>query len=527
MTIDSMYVYEGLLRYNYFPMVKEHRDDIPPLFSTEDFTAEIADKLIERQNAKSSKDKDLRGNDGFDQIEYRTTRFNNVLRLMHIPHPNPYARLCKCIHDNWDNIKHICDNDYSVIKPSRHDSRVVVIAEYESIELGRLVVMGRDRFPDDLMRYLDLSSGTRYSIDADVSSCFPSLYTHALPWALVGHESAKKDKKSGHWFNKLDSCQRYLKRNETQGVPVGPATSNLVNEIILCKVDEALAKKKYKFFRIIDDFKCYAKTREEAEAFVRDLEQELSKYLLLLNAKKVSISELPLPAKSDWISDLMTRLPPEENLKAQHVAIFLDSAVTLQRQNPQGSIIKYAARVLSGKVNKDNVEVYFRYLLQLTFHYPAILPIICESFKKWLVPLDGEYLNSMVANHLEFRRSDAVSWGLYLLRLTKKKISVNLAKKVVDSGDCMTMATLLGINRHTDLVIEFVKSLRSKHHYEFDKYWLLIYELIRSGHFGSDDFDKYVEKTGLQILIDEDVAFIRKLSLLKRNRVGFPQADQK
>ena len=195
----------------------------------------------------------------------------------------------------------------------------------------------------------------------------------------------------------------------------------------------------------------------------------------------------------------------------------------MQRQNPQSSIIKYAARVLSGRLHEDNVEIYFRYLLQLAFHYPAVLPILCGSFKKWLVPLHGEYLNALVAKHLEFRRSDAVSWGLYLLRLTKKKISGDLAKKVVYSGDCIAMATFLGIDRKIDLVIEFVKSLNGKHRYELDKYWLLIYELTRSGQCKSGDFDKYVEKTGLQILIDQDVAFIRKLSvsMLKRRRVGF------
>ena len=39
MTIDADYVYEGLLRYNYFPMVKEHRDDIVPVFTSEYFTS--------------------------------------------------------------------------------------------------------------------------------------------------------------------------------------------------------------------------------------------------------------------------------------------------------------------------------------------------------------------------------------------------------------------------------------------------------------------------------------------------------
>lgn len=44
---------------------------------------------------------------GYDQIEYRTTQFNLVTRLMHIPHPAPYARLCKCLSENWDDLTYM------------------------------------------------------------------------------------------------------------------------------------------------------------------------------------------------------------------------------------------------------------------------------------------------------------------------------------------------------------------------------------------------------------------------------------
>ncbi len=512
---DADYVYEGLLRYNYFPMVKEQRDDIPPLFSTEDLTPDIADKLIARQ--------DTRGGVGFDQIEYRTTRFNNVLRLMHIPHPYPFSCLCKCIHDNWEHLKHVCENERSIIKPSIHDGRVVIMEEYEWIEPGRVIVMDKEQFPDALMRHLDLSCGAQYFVDADVSSCFPSLYTHAIPWALVGHKHAKGHTRSAEWFNEVDKRQRYLKRNETHGVPVGPGTSNLINEVILSRVDEKLAQMGYQFFRAIDDYKCYVKTREQAEAFICDLEHELAKYLLLLNAKKVSISQLPLPAKSEWVNDLAARLPSNGTLRASQMARYLDYAVTLQNHNPQGSVLKYAARTLSRRLNESNIKVYFRYLLQVAFHYPVVLPVVCESLQKWLVPLEREYLHSIVERQLDFRRSDAVSWSLYLLQLTRKSITKKLAQRVVDSGDCVAMATLLALDLHIDLLASFVKTLEGRHQYELDKYWLLIYELTRSGEFTPSDFGGYVNETALNVLMEKKVAFIKQPRLKKRTRVGFDE----
>jgi hypothetical protein len=155
--------------------------------------------------------------------------------------------------------------------------------------------MEKDRFPADVERQLDMSFGAKYLVDADVSSCFPSIYTHAIPWALVGHPHSKSHRGPTEWFNQVDWCQRHLKRNETHGVPVGPATSNIINEVILGKVDQALTTAGYKFVRYIDDYKCYCPSRDKADEFLRDLERELGAYLLLLNTKKVTVEELPLP----------------------------------------------------------------------------------------------------------------------------------------------------------------------------------------------------------------------------------------
>ncbi len=37
----------------------------------------------------------------------------------------------------------------------------------------------------------DLLIGKRYLVKADISTCFPSIYTHSIPWALIGKDDAK------------------------------------------------------------------------------------------------------------------------------------------------------------------------------------------------------------------------------------------------------------------------------------------------------------------------------------------------
>ena len=68
-------------------------------------------------------------------------------------------------------------------------------------------------------RALKFGFGKKFRAHTDISNFYPSIYTHSIPWALVGFEQAKKDKfKKKSWFNSIDYFQRMLKRNETQGI---------------------------------------------------------------------------------------------------------------------------------------------------------------------------------------------------------------------------------------------------------------------------------------------------------------------
>lgn len=511
MPVDADYLYTALLSYNYFPMVKEHRDETPALFSTEAFGPDAADDLVAAFDALPSRHE--RKKSGFDQIEYRTTRFNNVARKMNIPTPMGYACLAKQLHDSWSEpgLNRICQNPSSRIKPEQHeDGRAFKSDEYEDRFSGRVVIMGQDDAVTEAESLIASSMGQFYFVEADVSSCFPSVYTHALPWALVGLEEAKR-RKNEHaaWFNQIDKKQRMLKRNETLGVPVGPATSNIACEIVLYPIDEAMRQKGYRFSRYIDDYRAYTETREQAEAFIRDLERELAVYLLSLNAKKVKIESLPRPLVSSWVLDLRSRLPKGKRLSVRAVTDYLDYAVSLNRHEPDGSVVKYATRAISSKLGKASKAMYCQYVLNLGIHVPVVLPVLCEVVKGSDIEFDSVALEKLLGRHVEYRRSDAVGWTAYLYYLTGAKVPRRAARAIVDSGDCMSMAALLAIGQHEKLVKTFVSSLDPGDLYCLDRYWILLHELNLYGDLPADGrFDEYVEVSGLSILQNDAVSFL-------------------
>lgn len=37
-----------------------------------------------------------------------------------------------------------------------------------------------------------LSIGKKYVVKSDITSCYPSIYSHSISWALLGKDEAKK-----------------------------------------------------------------------------------------------------------------------------------------------------------------------------------------------------------------------------------------------------------------------------------------------------------------------------------------------
>jgi hypothetical protein len=492
---DNEYVYNALLRCNYFPMVKEHLDEIPPIFRTVEFTPAIADSIIKNCNQRKS---------GYDQIDYKTTRFNNVSRFIQIPHPLPYAHLCKCIMDNWDKLDHICTNPLSQIKPEKHDDdRLIVQGMYDCFDVDRIVIMKNKKFPEDLMMLLEKSLGCKYYIEADISSCFSSIYTHSIPWALVGHEVAKANTNANIWYNKLDKKQRWLKRNETMGIPIGPATSNIISEIILYKIDELLLEQNFRFVRFIDDYKGFCESQDECERFILILENALKAYLLNLNSNKVIFGHLPKPRNDAWVIELNNNYPHDEKPSAVQITNYLDYAINLQNKYVHGSVLKYAARSLASKINDETVDIYLKYLSSLSYHYPVLLPILSEVANKHCCEINVRDILPVIKRQIMYNRSDAICWCLFIIGQCKMEIDGDLADDIIKTRDCMAIASLAATNQHTDKVINFINSLNKDQDFDLDKYWLLIYEF-------ADDakFDRYLEESGLKYLKDQNVQFL-------------------
>jgi SAM-dependent methyltransferase len=494
MSIDKGFVLASLLQHNFLPMQKKEKEEMPPIFSSVTFTPDVARILLDGKLRKSS------DYQGYDSVDYKLTRFNGVSRSCSIPHPVAYADLVLCIHNNWDKLDYIAKNKNSLIRPREHKD-------------GRLIVMDYERSFEKTERKLREAFGQRFAAHTDIANFFPSVYSHAVPWAVVGFDHAKKHKSQKHkgeWFNQLDEKLRKLKRNETQGVAIGPATSNIFSEAILARVDDELSGD-FSYFRYIDDYTAYCDTEDKAQSFIRRLAEELSKYGLMLNIKKTEVIPLPQALTADWIGELALRLPNNDELSGYDAVNYLNLAVQIAKSTPDGSVLKYALKnIVRRKLGFMAEFDIIRYALNLSFHQTALLPLLEPLLDATLFPgffLFGDELLRIALENARYRRSDGMAWSLYYLNKYGVTIDAQIVKEIVASRDCVGLLLLYqsGDATHRAEVLKFVAALDLSSLYDLDQYWLLLYHLYCAGEIAAP----YVNEDAFELMKANGVVFLQ------------------
>lgn len=300
-----------------------------------------------------------------------------------------------------------------------NESHKVSRIHIRSIKTSKKIFeMNYKNFKIDGTPDLDLLIGKKYMVSADISSCFPSIYTHSISWALIGKKEAKIEKTNyKKWYNKMDKATQDTTNGETHGVLIGPHTSNLLSEVILTSIDKNLTPK-YDYVRNIDDYTCYVSSHAEANLFLLDLASELRGYGLLLNHKKTKIIELPLASKNDWVRELSAAIPSSEPVKFNEVRDFIDKAVEVMRNNNNNAaILNYAIKTLSKKNLTSNARICF---IKTYFHLILIYPYLITLFEDYLIgPLtitSGEmvdFINKLYTQEVKVQNYEAVCFSLY------------------------------------------------------------------------------------------------------------------
>ena len=352
----------------------------------------------------------------------------------------------------------------------------------------------------------------KYAVHADISKCFPSIYTHSISWALVGKEVAKSTMKNlNTYYGKLDHLIQINKDLETHGLLIGPHISNILSEIILCAVDYELVEKGWQYVRRIDDYSAYVETEVQAEQFLTDLQAELRKYDLSINHKKTKIEKLPLAMTEQWTRriipvDILTSYGKVDYKKCRS---YLDTAVEIaESENWNSAVLNWAIKALSSYELTDNAKQYEKNMIfHLTLNYPYLVSLLEEYVFAKCDATDVEIKNLsnlLYISGMNNRKYEQVSYAVYFAMKYNFNLDISYGD-IIDTGDCVLLTLVLMYFRKMkeqcsiDALVNYADSIVQRQiPSDIDQMWLFVYEALPE-HKLIDDW-KYLKRQGITFL---------------------------
>src|SRR6266568_6472771 len=114
-------------------------------------------------------------------LQHGLARPGTLPRILGVPHPVHFHQLAELVAGNWKAIDKICAP--STISLSR--PRIGDRAKGERAVEPTFGSRGRPPIA------LERRSGRKVMLRADIAQCYPSMYTHAISWAIQGKATAK------------------------------------------------------------------------------------------------------------------------------------------------------------------------------------------------------------------------------------------------------------------------------------------------------------------------------------------------
>lgn len=385
-------------------------------------------------------------------------------RYVHVLNPLTHFMLAKFLIENISKLESVWSLSpvsYSVpVKSSITSNRFFLpkskaVANFQDARLER----GMDKLVE---------------MTVDISNFYPSIYTHTIPWALVGKENAKLVWKKLHSDqgvkddynigNQLDRLVENCQDKQTHGIPVGPDVSFVIAETILSRIDANIKATGCEFSgcRYYDDYYLYFDTEEDAQRTLKVMIDEFKSFGLEVNLSKVVINHMPVSVMEEFA----TRLSPFEftktaGLRAVRLYFEVLWALVKERPNAANTIFRYGLSVLASNLRSldfgdSDRRIIAILLFKTAVMAPAVIPDVLEVLSGIDDALDAEVISraamAILKRHVSMKHHLEVLWTLWMC----KKFSV-----ILESGN---IVEILGMNNPlcTLMALDYMHSVKTE-----------------------------------------------------------------
>jgi Reverse transcriptase (RNA-dependent DNA polymerase) len=343
------------------------------------------------------------------------------------------------------------------------------------------------------------------ALKADISRFFYTVYTHSIPWAVLGKEKAKSwffgknPKLKKHWANQLDIALQCCNSRETFGIPVGPDTSRIIAEILLSGIemntDFNQVVTKHKVIRLVDDFLIGFEDEASAASALTSLRTALWAFNLQLNENKTAIVRTSLMFEESWRLEFQHFRISEINSNDQRKDIrkIADQALRYCQEYKSGLPANWATSRLSKlKALDDNFVPVLDVLLRFARDFPSTIVHLCafvinnqskcgsgEAHERVSINL-----KRLILLHWKHQHDQEISWCL----LAASVLGVTIDESDIPEFETVPNATVLavlGLMKERKLLnfpmSKWAWRQKLKESGVLGPYWLPYYESVRRG----------------------------------------------
>lgn len=181
-------------------------------------------------------------------------------------------------------------------------------------------------------RYQRAEKKYQHLLRTDIQSCFDSIYTHSIAWAVNGGANIYKDNFKGYDMSigcVWDKMMQEMNYNETNGIVIGPEFSRIFAEVILQQIDTSVEREllklgyihkvDYECYRYVDDYFFFFNDEKVKEIAIHLFQDYLKEYKLNLSQEKTVVLNRP------FITNITKAKIKIDSLIQEYVKFYNDS----------------------------------------------------------------------------------------------------------------------------------------------------------------------------------------------------------
>jgi hypothetical protein len=217
--------------------------------------------------------------------------------------------------------------------------------------------------------FIDLEAEFKYLLKLDIQSCFESIYTHSICWAVKDKLFSKKSVGVNNFENKFDKLMQRLNFNETNGIVIGPEISRIFSEVILQKIEDEstsnlnkigiIKGRDYILLRYVDDYFIFSNSKNHLEKIEYFLGKSLFNFKLSTNESKRFFQERPFYTSKDIAIDKIRESIKNLDNSISKLSKFGDIQIRVPffGRNERTRLVSNTVRKVKAIISEENVKI--------------------------------------------------------------------------------------------------------------------------------------------------------------------------